>query len=193
MEPVTLTTARLLLRTVGPQDTDAVHAAAQDPDIQRWTTVPSPYLPEHARSFTEEIVPQGWANGSMLTFGLFLPAGRELVGMLGLTMRSMTTAEIGFWGTKEHRGNGYVTEAAVEVSRWASTQLSVDRVEWRAEVGNDASRAVAERAGFVVEGFLRSAIVHRGVRRDAWVGALLPSDLGLPSMTPYLPAPVQPA
>ena len=45
MEPVTLTTARLLLRTVGPQDTDAVHAAAQDPDIQRWTTVPSPYLP----------------------------------------------------------------------------------------------------------------------------------------------------
>lgn len=193
MEPVTLTTARLLLRTVGPQDTDAVHAAAQDPDIQRWTTVPSPYLPEHARSFTEEIVPQGWANGSMLTFGLFLPAGRELVGMLGLTMRSMTTAEIGFWGTKEHRGNGYVTEAAVEVSRWAFTQLSVDRVEWRAEVGNDASRAVAERAGFVVEGVLRSAIVHRGVRRDAWVGALLPSDLGLPSTTPYLPAPVQPA
>ncbi|MFJ9902822.1 GNAT family N-acetyltransferase [Streptomyces sp. NPDC101152] len=193
MEPVTLTTARLLLRTVGPQDTDAVHAAAQDPDIQRWTTVPSPYLPEHARSFTEEIVPQGWANGSMLTFGLFLPAGRELVGMLGLTMRSMSTAEIGFWGTKKHRGNGYVTEAAVEVSRWAFTQLSVDRVEWRAEVGNDASRAVAERSGFVVEGVLRSAIVHRGVRRDAWVGALLPSDLGLPSTARYLPAPVQPA
>ncbi|MCZ9345888.1 GNAT family N-acetyltransferase, partial [Streptomyces sp. TRM76130] len=37
MEPQTLTTDRLLLRTVGPQDTDAVLAACQDPDIQRWT------------------------------------------------------------------------------------------------------------------------------------------------------------
>ncbi|MET9908917.1 GNAT family N-acetyltransferase [Streptomyces sp. NPDC006476] len=192
MEPVTLTTARLLLRTVGPQDTEAVHAAAQDPDIQRWTTIPSPYLPEHARSFTQEIVPEGWANGSMLTFGLFLPEGEELVGMLGLTMRSLGTAEIGFWAAKEHRGNGYVTEGAVEVSRWAFTQLSVDRVEWRAEVGNRPSRAVAERAGFVIEGTLRSAIIHGGVRRDAWVGALLPSDLGLPSTAPHLPARVQP-
>ncbi|MCH5671826.1 GNAT family N-acetyltransferase [Streptomyces gilvus] len=192
MEPVTLTTARLLLRTVGPQDTDAVHAAAQDPDIQRWTTIPSPYLPEHARSFTQEIVPEGWANGSMLTFGLFLPEGEDLVGMLGLTMRSLSTAEIGFWAAKEHRGNGYVTEGTVEVCRWAFTHLSVDRVEWRAEVGNRPSRAVAERAGFVIEGTLRSAITHGGVRRDAWVGALLPSDLGLPSTAPYLPARVQP-
>ncbi|WP_162252590.1 GNAT family N-acetyltransferase, partial [Streptomyces griseoruber] len=43
MEPVTLTTDRLVLRPLGPQDTDAVHAAAQDPDIRRWTTIPSPY------------------------------------------------------------------------------------------------------------------------------------------------------
>jgi RimJ/RimL family protein N-acetyltransferase len=189
MEPVTLTTGRLVLRTVGPEHTDAVHAAAQDPDIQRWTTIPSPYLPEHAHSFTHELVPQGWANGSMLTFGLFLPEGEELVGMLGLTMHSLSVTEIGFWGTREYRGKGYVTEATVAACHWAFTRLPVDRVEWRAEVGNLASRAVAERAGFVVEGVLRSAIVHGGVRRDCWVGSLLPSDLGLPSTAPYLPAP----
>jgi RimJ/RimL family protein N-acetyltransferase len=109
--------------------------------------------------------------------------------MLGLTMRSLSVTEIGYWGTKEHRGNGYVTEAVVAASRWAFTDLSVDRVEWRAEVGNRASRAVAERAGFVVEGVLRSALIQRGMRRDCWVGSLLPSDLGLPSTAPYLPAP----
>ena len=190
MDPVTLHTARLLLRPVGPQDTVAVYAAAQDPEIQRWTMIPSPYLPEHARSFTEEIAPGGWANGSMLTFGLFLPEGEELVGMMDLMMRSLSTAEIGFWCAKEHRGHGYVTEATEEVSRWAFTHLSIDRVEWRAEVGNHASRAVAQRAGFVMEGVLRAAIIHRGVRRDSWVGALLPSDLGLPSTAPYLPATV---
>lgn len=186
MEPVTLTTDRLLLRTVGPQDTDAVYAICQDPDIQRWTTIPSPYLPEHARGFTEQIAPDGWAAGSMFTFGVFLPGG-ELTGMLGITMRSLGTGEIGFWGAKEHRGNGYITEAALAASRWAFTRMSVDRVEWRAEVGNTASRAVAERAGFTVEGVLRSSLNNKGVLRDCWVGSLLPSDLGLPSTAPYVP------
>jgi len=187
MEPVTLTTDRLLLRSVGPQDTDVVYSAAQDPEIQRWTTIPSPYLPEHAQSFTEQLVPEGWANCSMFTFGVFLPEG-ELVGMLAITMRSLGVGEVGFWATKQYRGNGYITEATVAVSRWAFTRLSIDRVEWRAEVGNKGSRAVAEHAGFTVEGTLRSAINNKGVRRDCWVASLLPSDLGLPSTAPYLPA-----
>ncbi|MGV9994978.1 GNAT family N-acetyltransferase [Streptomyces sp. NPDC003374] len=192
MEPVTLTTDRLLLRTVGPQDTDAVYAAAQDPEIQRWTTVPSPYHYEHAQGFTGQLVPEGWADGSMFTFGLFLPGG-DLVGVLGITMRSLGEAEIGYWCTKEHRGNGYVTEAARAAARWAFTDVAVDRLEWRAEVGNHASRAVAERLGFTLEGTLRSALNNNGVRRDCWVGSLLPSDLELPSTAPYLPAPARSA
>ncbi|MCX4762565.1 GNAT family N-acetyltransferase [Streptomyces sp. NBC_01275] len=188
MEPVTLTTDRLVLRPVGPQDADAVYAAAQDPDIQRWTTIPSPYLPEHARSFTEELAPHGWADGSTFTFGVFLPEG-ALAGMLSLMMRSLGTAEIGFWATKEHRGHGYTAEAALTAARWAFTALSIDRVEWRAEVGNTASRAVAEHIGFTLEGTLRSAFNNNGVRRDCWLASLLPSDLGLPSAAPYLPAP----
>lgn len=189
MDPVTLTTARLFLRTVGPHDTDAVYAAVQDADIQRWTTIPSPYLPEHARGFTSQLVPDGWADGSMFTFGVFLPEGEELVGMLALTMRSLGVSEIGFWADKAHRGNGYITEATIAASRWAFTHLSVDRVEWRAEVGNTASRTAAERAGFTMEGTLRSAINNKGVRRDCWVASLLPSDLDLLSTSPYVPAP----
>jgi RimJ/RimL family protein N-acetyltransferase len=189
MEPVTLTTERLLLRTVGPEDTDAVLAAAQDPDLQRWISqFPSPYLREHAESFTQQLVPDGWAHDSMYTFGVFLPPG-ELAAMLGVTMRALGVGEVGFWAVKEHRGHGYVTEATLAVARWAFTSLSVDRLEWRAEVGNHASRGVAERAGFTLEGTLRSAINNKGVRRDCWVGSLLPSDLGLPSAAPYLPAP----
>ncbi|MFJ3770076.1 GNAT family N-acetyltransferase [Streptomyces sp. NPDC090075] len=190
MEPVTLTTPRLLLRAVGPQDTDAVYAAVQDPDIQRWTTIPSPYLPEHARSFTEQMVPDGWTEGSMFTFGVFLPAG-ELAGMLALTMRSLGAAEVGFWTAKEHRGHGYTTEATRAAAHWAFTRMAIDRVEWRAEVGNHGSRGVAERAGFTIEGTLRSSLNNKGVLRDCWVGSLLPSDLGLPSAAPYLPAPSQ--
>ncbi|MFF1404741.1 GNAT family N-acetyltransferase [Streptomyces sp. NPDC058294] len=187
MRPVTLTTDRLVLRAVGPADTDAVYVAVQDPDIQRWTTIPSPYLPEHALTFTEQIVPDGWAQASMFGFGVFVTGG-ALVGVLGLTMRSLGMAEIGFWAAREHRGNGYMTEATLTACRWIFTEVGVDRVEWRAEVGNHASRAVAEHAGFTIEGTLRSALSNKGVRRDCWVGSLLPSDLGLPSTAPYLPA-----
>ncbi|MER5197686.1 GNAT family N-acetyltransferase [Streptomyces sp. NPDC002755] len=186
-EPVTLTTPRLVLRPLGPRDTDAVYTAAQDPDIQRWTTIPSPYLPEHARSFVELLAPEGWTSGSMFTFGVFLPDG-ALTGVLSLTMRSPGTAEVGFWSAKEHRGHGYTTEATLTAARWAFTTLPVDRVEWRAELGNTASRAVAENAGFTLEGTLRSAIANKGVRRDCWLASLLPSDLGLPSTAPYVPA-----
>ncbi|ARP74112.1 N-acetyltransferase [Streptomyces pluripotens] len=188
MEPVTLTTGRLVLRTVGPDDTDAVYEAAQDPDIQRWTVVPSPYRPEHSRSFTEQLVPDGWSQDSAFTFGVFLTSG-ELAGMLGLTRQAPGTAEVGFWAAREHRGHGYITEATRTACRWVFTKAGVDRVEWRAEVGNLASRAVAERAGFTIEGTLRSGMSNKGVRRDCWVGSLLPSDLGLPSTAPYLPAP----
>ncbi|MFE4399897.1 GNAT family N-acetyltransferase, partial [Kitasatospora sp. NPDC056808] len=75
------------------------------------------------------------------------------------------------------------------VAGWAFTEIPVDRVIWRAEVGNTASRATALRVGFVPEGVERAGLLNNGVRRDCWVAALLPSDLGLPSTDPYLPAP----
>ncbi|WP_212909241.1 GNAT family N-acetyltransferase [Streptomyces sp. TS71-3] len=198
MEPATLTTARLLLRTPGIDDIKEVHAACQDPAVQRWTTIPSPYLTEHAESFLGQQVPDGWRNGTAFTFAAFLrddgaPGGHTaLVAMVGLSMHRMCIGEIGFWAAPGHRGRGYVTEAALAVIRWAFTSAGVERLEWRAEVGNAASRAVAEKAGFTMEGVLRSAIVHQGTRRDSWVAALLPSDLGLPTANAYIPAPAGP-
>ncbi|MGH3450260.1 MAG: GNAT family N-acetyltransferase, partial [Haloechinothrix sp.] len=51
MEPVELSDGDLLLRPWQPQDAEAVYRACRDPEIQRWTTVPSPYLREHAEHF----------------------------------------------------------------------------------------------------------------------------------------------
>lgn len=192
MEPVTLTTERLVLRPLSPDDADAVYQACQDPDIPRWTTVPYPYTRWHAETFVCDISPSGWRDGTLLNFGSFLRSTGELVssvslgGPAGLHQERM--AEIGYWTAKQHRGRGYTVEAVREVSGWAFTSLGVQRLEWLAEVGNTGSRAVAEKAGFRVEGVLRSRLVHRGTRRDAWIGSLLPSDLGLPEETAYLPA-----
>ncbi|MFD4870489.1 GNAT family N-acetyltransferase [Streptomyces sp. NPDC058412] len=188
MEPITLTTDRLELRPFVPADEDEVHAAAQDPDIQRWTLVPSPYERAHAHAFVNELVPNGWREDTGYPFAVRLGAGGPLVAAVGVHVHGAESYEIGFWAVKEHRGRGYVAEAVTAVARWAFTALGVTRLEWRAEVGNAGSKAVAEKAGFRVEGVLRAGIEQRGTSRDCWVGALLPSDLGLPSRLPYLPA-----
>ncbi|MFF8268732.1 GNAT family N-acetyltransferase [Streptomyces sp. NPDC016562] len=188
MEPTTLTTERLVLRPFVPSDEDEVYAAAQDPDIQRWTMVPSPYEREHAHSFVNEIVPNGWRDGTAHPFAVRLGAEGPLVAAIGVHVHGPSSYEVGYWAVKEHRGKGYMTEAVRAVAHWVFTELGVVRLEWRAEVGNAASRAVAERAGFRVEGLLRAGIEQSGTSRDCWVGSLLPGDLGLPARIPYLPA-----
>ncbi|MFJ6796413.1 GNAT family N-acetyltransferase [Streptomyces sp. NPDC091268] len=189
MEPTTLTTARLDLRPFAATDEDEVFAAAQDPDIQRWTMVPSPYEREHARSFVGELVPAGWRDDTGYAFAVRLGAGGPLVAAVGVHVHEAfgTKAyEIGYWAVEEHRGRGYTTEAVTAVARWAFTALGAVRLEWRAEVGNAGSRAVAEKAGFRMEGLLRASLHRAGSVHDAWIGALLPADLGLPSRLPYV-------
>lgn len=182
-----ITSERLLLREPGASEVDAVHAACQDSEILRWLSVPSPYERRHASEFVERIVPDCRRADTMYTFGIFPRTQPVLLGMAGLTRRP-TAWEIGYWAVREYRGRGYVTEAVGALARWAFTALRAERVEWRAEVGNDASRAVALRAGFVMEGTLRSATRQRDVLRDVWVGSLLPSDIGRPAPYPYLPS-----
>lgn len=189
MEPITLTTERLLLRPFTDADVDAIHAACQDPDIQRWTVVPSPYGRADAEFFVRELCAGGWRDGSMYNFAVVLREDGTLTGAVGLTRRDLPdTYEVGFWTAKEHRGRGYMAEAVLSAAHWTFASLGGDRLEWRAEAGNVPSRAVALRTGFRMEGEQRSGLLNKGVRRDAWVGALLPSDLGLPGNRSYLPA-----
>ena len=55
MEPVTLRTPRFELFAPTGDDVDAIHAACQDADIQRYTTVPSPYPRSEAEAFVEKV------------------------------------------------------------------------------------------------------------------------------------------
>ncbi|MFI6771268.1 GNAT family N-acetyltransferase [Streptomyces sp. NPDC050355] len=202
MKPHTLTTERLVLRPFEPSDAAAVHAACQEADIPRWTSVPSPYGVQDAEQFVGTIAPEGWRDDTSYNFAVVTKADGSLVGAMGLVrLDHLRTperqAELGFWTAKEQRGRGYTVEAARAVLNWAFRDLGVERMEWLAEAGNDGSWAVARRLGFHREGTLRAKLLYGGTRRDVWIGSLLPSDLGdaepgpsgLPDATPYLPYP----
>ena len=180
MEPVILETPRLILRPFTEADIDAITAACQDEDIQRWIAVPDPYTREDARFFVEEVCTPGWRDETLFNLGTFTKDGGELVSSVGLhqgVVRPRGVVEIGYWTAKGQRGRGYTAEAATAVCRWAFKTLGAHRLEWLAGVGNEGSRAVARKVGFTMEGTLRSRMDLRGAKIDAWLGSLLPSDL----------------
>lgn len=179
---VMLTTGRLVLTAPTAADIDAIYRICQDEAIQRWTTVPSPYEYEHAREFVERSVPQGARNGTDVALGVYHAVSGALQGMIGLhgitgpEAKNGAMAEVGYWTAPEARGRGYTVEAVRAICRWGFAQLGLERIEWIAYDGNEGSRAVALKAGFTVEGKLRSRFVQRGVRHDGWIGSLLPGD-----------------
>ncbi|MFE0105832.1 GNAT family N-acetyltransferase [Streptomyces sp. NPDC059009] len=173
MDPVTLKTARLLLRPFAPSDADAVYAACQDADIQHYTPVPSPFRREDAEKYVNETAPQGWSTDRDYILGAFRRSDGALVGSFCLTRLSEGVYELGYWAAKEQRGQGYSAEAAQALCDWGFSALPAHRLEWWAMVGNTASRALAEKLGFEVEGTLRQRSLMHGTPRDWWVGGLL--------------------
>ena len=179
MEPVEIIEDGLLLRPWRDTDAEAVHRACQDPDIRRWTTVPDPYLPEHATGFVTGIAPAAWAAGTGAPFAVCDAETGELLGSCGLVSidSAISSGEVGYWTAPWARGRGVAIRATRAVARWAFEQLGLRRIVWQAEVGNHASRLVALRAGFRVDGRLRLAQPHPRGGPDGWIGSLLPGDL----------------
>jgi RimJ/RimL family protein N-acetyltransferase len=178
MDPYELRDDGVVLSPALPADAEAVTDACQDPLIQAWTAVPSPYLRGHAEDFLGRTVPMGWATGAATTWAVRESDGGPLLGMIGLTGIADGSAEVGYWTAPPGRGRGLTTAALRTVARHALDPGGLDlrRVVWKAYVGNWASRRVAWKAGFRVEGRLRLEGVQRGERRDEWSGTLLRGD-----------------
>lgn len=82
----------------------------------------------------------------------------RLVGVCGLHRPDWTTPkmEVGYWCRTSAAGNGYVTEAVQAVCEHAFERLGAVRLAIVTDRENTASRRVAERCGFTLEGTLRS-------------------------------------
>lgn len=180
IEPVEITAGAVHLRPWRPADAAAVLEICQDPEIARWTTVPAPYTAEHARRFVEEQVPAGWAQGTSAIWAVCEATSGQVQASVGLHLDrggDSAVAELGFWCARPARGRGVVTAAARAACRWGFAALGLRRIEWDAQVGNEASWRVAHQVGFRFEGTARARLRSpRGVA-DGWVGGLLPGQV----------------
>ncbi|MFI9506075.1 GNAT family N-acetyltransferase [Nocardia sp. NPDC052566] len=177
MEERALSDGTVWLTPPTEADIDTITECCQDPDIGAWVTIPVPYRRSDAESFLDNVVAPGWAGRSP-TWALRLRADGPVVGMIGLDRLDESSNEIGFWVVPEHRRRGLVSRAIALVCEFgfSADGLALQRITWRAIVGNHASAAVARRNGFQYEGIARLGSLQRGVRHDNWVAGRLATD-----------------
>jgi RimJ/RimL family protein N-acetyltransferase len=165
------------LRPWRDTDVEAVVWACQDPEIARWTAVPSPYRATDARAFLLQRY-DAIHSGSAAPFAVVDASSGDLLGSISLNRIEWKhqRTEVGYWLASEARGHGHAARALRTICAWGFQQLGLERIELLAATQNSASQRVAERAGFTREAILRSYMRAKDGRQDMVAFAMLRTD-----------------
>lgn len=163
------------LRGWTADDAEAVLAACQDAETQRWMDVPVPYLPEHAADFVGAHSRQQWSSQRGAPFAIVATDDDRVLGACGLVAVTAPdlVAEVVCGVAPWARGRKVAQRAVRLLCDWALTDVGLARLEFYVEPSNVASRALADRLGCQFEGVLRSKALIRGTRRDMALYALI--------------------
>jgi RimJ/RimL family protein N-acetyltransferase len=162
--------AEVAIRPYTVEDAAAVFAAARESiaEMSPWMPWCHPdYSIEESRSWLEEQVP-AFAAGTAFEFAIVSGAGSYLggCGINQIDARNRR-ANLGYWVRSSATGRGVATAAARLACEWAVQHTDLVRLEIVVAVGNARSLRVAEKAGAVREGVLRSRLHLHGTPHDA--------------------------
>ncbi|MFN8619220.1 MAG: GNAT family N-acetyltransferase [Chloroflexota bacterium] len=179
--PPTIRTHTLLLRTLHPDDADAITELAGARAVADTTaTVPHPYSRVMAEQF---IAWRGSPGGEELAsvWAIERRADARFVGMISLDHDAeLAAAEIGYWVGVPYWGQGIATEACRAVVDHGLGRLALARLYASHLTRNPASHRVLEKSGLRTEGVLRRAIrkwdrleglCHHSILPDEWLAA----------------------
>jgi RimJ/RimL family protein N-acetyltransferase len=166
------------LRPWRDSDLPELVKACQDPEIVRWTSVPSAYGEADARAYLRQRYDAAFA-GLTAPFAIVDAGSGRLLGSISLMRFSWVHArgEVGYWLAAWARGQGHATRAVRVICAWGFSALRLERVDLMVSTGNPASQHVAERAGFTREAVLRSYMRGAPDRQDMVMFGLLTDEL----------------
>jgi len=150
-----LETRRLLLRPMILADVSELLQIFSDAKVMASFGVPPFGLGEMEQWVQRNLAHQK-ANGYGL-FSVILKSNGMLIGDCGLErmeIEGTQTVELGFDFRSDQWNRGYATEAAIAVRDFAFDQLKLPRLISLIQVGNIASRRVAEKVGMAYAGEL---------------------------------------
>ncbi len=171
--PMPIRTPRLLIRPRQPGDGKFTLAAIVETwdDLHRWM-----WWAETPNTFTSEQIDMRYlqTTGGILQqdvielLGIEAATGEPVVwcGFHDIDWKSRQ-CDTGFWVRRSAQGKNIATESTNAMLRYAFGALGMHRVGLTHSEGNEASRRIAEKLGFLPEGVQRAANpLPGGVRAD---------------------------
>lgn len=149
---------RCVVRSWRSSDAESVTLHANNHNVARQLRdrFPHPYTRAHAAAFLKTAV------AAERPTNLCIDVNGKAVGGIGFVCGSDVerfSAEIGYWLSERHWGQGIVTEALMLVTEHAFSTFNVLRLFALPFADNAASIRVLEKAGYVREGILRCSSV----------------------------------
>jgi ribosomal-protein-alanine N-acetyltransferase len=97
-----------------------------------------------------------------IRWGLEVKSTHEVIGEINLfDIQNSRMAEVGYRIAYERQGRGYCTEGVRRIIKFCFEETSLQRLQLRAMVANEASNIVAVKCGFTKEGTVREGkFVH---------------------------------
>ena len=121
--------------------------------------------------------------GNQMLFMIFHKESQQIIGASGFNDRSKLEVplfEIGYWLETAFTGQGFATEMVYALTDFAFESFKAARVQIVTQVGNEASRRVAEKCGFILEATLKNYCVDslsKKLNRDFVYSKKFDSDI----------------
>lgn len=168
---------RIRLQLVTPDDAPLLSRWSEDNESNVLTQLRAP-LPPHVLDKRFRETPYEPERRAMWL--VKIPQSEDPVGMVVHFEPSATAhfrgLEVGWEIRPEFRGRGLATEATRVLVNYLFMLTTVQRIQAVIDVGNNASRRVAERAAMRHEGICRGAGFHRGQYSDMHLYAIVRDD-----------------
>lgn len=171
--------AEVLIRPLRIDDITALYEAVRESiDVLcLWMPWCRPdYAIEESRTWIEKQIP-AFQAGEEFTFAI-VSASDQFLGVVGLNAidRDNRRANLGYWVRLSASARGVATTAVRLVATWVFQHTDLNRLELVIAIKNTASLRVAEKAGAVREGILRSRLMLHGDAQDAEVFSIIRTD-----------------
>ena len=170
-----LTDGDVVLRSLERRDAPALARIIADPDVTRYTYLEPGFSEGDARRWVATSR-ASWDSG-LARVAVTDATTPDPLGVVGFEVDWRRSSAEGFyWLSAAARGRGLMTRALRLLTGWAFDAVGVERLYLIIEPVNEASKAVAARAGYRFEGVLRAYQPFKGGRPDFECWAQLPED-----------------
>lgn len=150
---ICIETERLILRQFSVNDTIELHKICNEAYILKW-------MPDWECSINTRKGWIGWVEKqyslatretARIMLAVTLKTNGRIIGMVGIGNKEEVDneIEIAYFISEKHSNNGYISEAAKAMTKWAFSSLNIDYLIAIVELDNFSSQRVVEKCGFI--------------------------------------------